>query len=249
MMFQRLLVTVLLICLSGMPEAARADIFEEFGKDVVSPVSTPAAPVFLTGVGLTLMALLVEDRVSDPIATDTAEDRPLKQYTKYGDWGGKGGPNVIYFAGQAVAGAFGNKNGFSRAGQMLWGTLYAIGLANGLKTVTEEPRPNGWDNKSFPSGHTASAFAFASVVGAEHGWGWGTAAYLGAAFVGYSRMNDNKHWFHDVLGGATIGVGYGLGIHFRRRGPRGTRTAEIPLWDLRPVLAQNGGGLDFHLNF
>lgn len=33
-----------------------------------------------------------------------------------------------------------------------------------------------------------------------------------AAFVGFSRINDNAHYLHDVLAGATIGATYGIGV-------------------------------------
>ena len=38
-----------------------------------------------------------------------------------------------------------------------------------------------------------------------------------AGTVALSRMNDNKHYLHDVVAGATIGTAYGLGIYFRRK--------------------------------
>ncbi len=35
-----------------------------------------------------------------------------------------------------------------------------------------------------------------------------------AAFVGYSRINDNQHRLHDVIAGATIGLTCAYGIHY-----------------------------------
>ncbi len=61
-------------------------------------------------------------------------------------------------------------------------------------------------SSSFPSGHSASAFAFASAVAMEHR---GVAAVVLplAATVGYSRVHTGVHWPSDVAAGAAIGVG------------------------------------------
>src|SRR5262249_41424758 len=60
---------------------------------------------------------------------------------------------------------------------------------------------------SWPSGHTTLAFALATSVGDEIG---STPVSIGlytlASLTGWSRMNDNKHWFTDVLAGAASGV-------------------------------------------
>lgn len=58
---------------------------------------------------------------------------------------------------------------------------------------------------SFPSGHTASAVAFATGVALESGPSGAAIAPLSAA-VAYSRMHTGAHWLSDVLGGAALGA-------------------------------------------
>lgn len=60
-------------------------------------------------------------------------------------------------------------------------------------------------SSSFPSGHAASAFAFATAVAMEHR-GAGTVVAPLAALVGYSRVHTGVHWPSDVAAGAAIGV-------------------------------------------
>ena len=76
----------------------------------------------------------------------------------------------------------------------------------GLKLATHKKRPNGGDYKSFPSGHTTSAFMGAAFIHKRYGWKYSIPAYMGATYVGYSRVNAEKHFYVDVIGGATIGI-------------------------------------------
>jgi membrane-associated phospholipid phosphatase len=61
---------------------------------------------------------------------------------------------------------------------------------------------------SFPSGHTAAAFATATTLALEYRkWYIVVPAYLWAGSVAYSRMYLGKHYPTDVLAGIVIGVG------------------------------------------
>jgi membrane-associated phospholipid phosphatase len=73
--------------------------------------------------------------------------------------------------------------------------------------------------RSFPSGHTITAFAFASTVTRESQFWWphatwyvGTAFYGGATLVGLSRIYNNQHWASDAMAGAAIGTLVGLKV-------------------------------------
>jgi membrane-associated phospholipid phosphatase len=61
---------------------------------------------------------------------------------------------------------------------------------------------------SFPSGHTAHAFAVATSISLHHPrWYIALPSYLWAAGVGYSRLHLGVHYPSDVLVGAMIGAG------------------------------------------
>lgn len=71
---------------------------------------------------------------------------------------------------------------------------------------------------SFPSGHTASAFAFAAAVAAEVPV-LSLPLYGAATAVGYSRVHNGVHYPGDVIGGAVLGLAVGtiVGEATRRR--------------------------------
>ncbi|WP_051359922.1 phosphatase PAP2 family protein [Adhaeribacter aquaticus] len=78
-----------------------------------------------------------------------------------------------------------------------------------LKAVTNVTRPNGENNRAFPSGHTSSAFVIATVIDkefrAKSPW-ISAGAYAIASSTGVMRVLNNEHWMSDVLAGAGIGL-------------------------------------------
>ena len=78
-----------------------------------------------------------------------------------------------------------------------------------IKTLSHQMRPDGSAFTSFPSGHTAEAFANAEFLRQEYKdvspW-YGVAGYAMAATTGYLRMYNNKHWLSDVVAGAGVGI-------------------------------------------
>lgn len=63
---------------------------------------------------------------------------------------------------------------------------------------------------SFPSGHTGSSFAAATVMFCGLKKRYGSFAMILAALIGFSRMYVGVHYPSDVIGGALIGavIGY-----------------------------------------
>lgn len=87
--------------------------------------------------------------------------------------------------------------------------IIAQGVTGSIKMISKYPRPNGEDDKSFPSGHASSAFANATILHEEYGqrsvW-YSVGGYATATTVGGMRILKNKHWLADVLMGAGIGI-------------------------------------------
>jgi len=90
-------------------------------------------------------------------------------------------------------------------------TAYLIvgGSVNIIKKASKVERPDGSDARSFPSGHTATAFMGAEFLRQEYkdvsDW-YGITGYVVAAGTGFFRMANEKHWLTDVATGAGIGI-------------------------------------------
>lgn len=110
-------------------------------------------------------------------------------------------------------------------------------LTQGIKLAVGRRRPDG-ARFSFPSGHTSSSVATATVLQRHLGWRVGLPAYGLAAFVGGSRLQENKHYLSDVIFGAAIGLVSG-------------RTATIgrgkAVFAVSPFATAGGAGIGFSL--
>jgi hypothetical protein len=89
-------------------------------------------------------------------------------------------------------------------------SLMTCGIVGVLKYSINKERPDGSDNRSFPSGHAAISFMTATMLHKEYGetvspW-FSVIGYGTATAVSLSRVYDNKHWCSDVLVGASIGI-------------------------------------------
>ncbi len=94
---------------------------------------------------------------------------------------------------------------------IILGTSYLLmGISvYALKNITKIERPDHSGFNSFPSGHTATAFAGAEFLWQEYKdvsiW-YGISGYLVATGTGIFRIYNDKHWLTDVAMGAGIGI-------------------------------------------
>lgn len=149
-------------------------------------------------------------------ATPTpALDGPLSRLSRTAD------QSLLWLS---IAGALALRRGAPRRAAAVGVTSIAIASATanlgvkGLLPRTRPERPDGTvpaarlvrmpASRSFPSGHAAAGFAFASAVGAELPW-TSLPLHLAAAAVAYSRVHTGVHYPWDVIMGAAIGSAIG----------------------------------------
>ena len=86
------------------------------------------------------------------------------------------------------------------------------------------------------------------MVSIHHPWYIGVPAYALASFVGLSRVNDNKHYIHDVLAGATIGTAFGYGTYYAN-GDRYKVDGVASNFKVLPLVGPSEGGLLFSYEY
>lgn len=95
--------------------------------------------------------------------------------------------------------------------QWLYSTGSTLAATQALKLSVNHTawgeRPNG-GQMSFPSGHTSSACSGAFFIGRRYGWQYGAPAMLPAAFVAYSRVDEDLHHWRDVIAGCALAGGF-----------------------------------------
>ena len=121
-------------------------------------------------------------------------------------------------AGVMAAGLVTGNADLTRAGGRLAATLALAGATSSLsKLVLGRPRPSHSSDadgylpfsgqEAMPSGHTAIAFALATSLADDIDNPWASAGlYTLATGVGWSRINDDRHWVTDVAAGAALGI-------------------------------------------
>lgn len=120
---------------------------------------------------------------------------------------------------------------WSRACQLISAFIISALLAQVLKNVFSMPRPKQFfpvgqypyfidgvthvGFASFPSGHSTSIFALATLLAIFDSNKKGNVAYLLVALaVGYSRIYLGQHFLGDVLTGSCIGVLTAVLVHW-----------------------------------
>ncbi|MCL5102828.1 MAG: phosphatase PAP2 family protein [Armatimonadetes bacterium] len=108
---------------------------------------------------------------------------------------------AIVPASPVVADSFGNRQGVVQGAKALAATCTTVQV---LKHTIHEQRPDSSGDDSFPSGHTALAFAGATMISDYHPK-WEIPAYGAAALVGWSRVEEGEHRWREVIAGALLG--------------------------------------------
>lgn len=122
-------------------------------------------------------------------------------------------------------------NKYSEIGfDLMRAQILSQALVHGIKYTVRRDRPTG-ECCAFPSGHSATAFAAASVLERHLGYRASWPALVGATYVAASRLVDNRHFLSDVMFGAGLGMASGWTVV----GTRGR-----PHYALQPVPVRGG---------
>jgi membrane-associated phospholipid phosphatase len=210
-------VVTLVLQMAVAPAAALAQV--EIGPAEVAPAEAPRS--VLSGktaalAGAVLAATLIADQ---NLRVQIQEYRGTTSNAVARVGNGFGEPRYVLpvlGAGLLVGQLAGERSVTRVALRAAGAVAIAGGITSAVKLVIGRSRPqgdgdadlfrplSGWS--SFPSGHTAVAFALATAIADETRDPWTDAALYGAASItALARLNDDRHWTSDVFVGALVG--------------------------------------------
>ena len=208
----------------------------ETGKDFAAfPRRRSTWVILAIGAGAAALAHPLDDSLNARMAGSEAVARffaPGKYigavYTQAGVATG------LYLIGRYVLPPAENEprtNEVSKLGfDMFRAVLVSQAFTQAMKETIRRDRPTG-ECCAFPSGHSATAFATASVIERHLGYRAAWPTFVIASYVAASRLHDNRHVLSDVVFGASLGMATGWTVVGRQGRPGVTVT---------PVLV-NGG--------
>jgi len=128
-------------------------------------------------------------------------------------------PSAFVFGGMWLAGKLGrSEEARWEAGAMRRAIVIETIGSEVVKVAFRRKRPgpgvppNHWNGGglSFPSGHTATAFAIGTVLAEsgddKHRWVRRVIGYGLGIGTGYQRLNHDAHWLSDTVAGAALGI-------------------------------------------
>jgi membrane-associated phospholipid phosphatase len=154
-------------------------------------------------------------------------------------------------------GLFARETELRKTGRMLIQALtYSGTLTIGMRYLFGRTRPfsskegsqyeftwfqTAGDTQSFPSGHTAVAFATSTVLAERIDTWWARVIlYSFAAMTGYARLYNDKHWLSDVIFGGALGFSSGMYV-IKREEQREKNE--------KRKMKRKGGGFSFYPSF
>lgn len=203
-------------------------------------------------LGTTASAFLIDEPIRD--FAQENHSRFLDGIMPYGDYYGRfltttGLSTLVYISGIA----FDDEETRLTGRAMIEALSFSLMISGSMKVIFGRSRPYmnqgnmqfNWfetsqDMRSFPSGHSTSAFAISSVLSERIRRPWATVGLYGLATLTLlNRMYDDMHWLSDTLMGAAIGttIGIAVGKRVNKEAEHRSRfnepIAPLEFWTLR----------------
>lgn len=207
-------ITVLVSYTTNLPAQTETEILNPVLNDTLSNVNIQHSrlnyknlivPAVFVSYGIASLKVNEFQQLNLSTRNEIHEHRPdhirLDNYTQYA-------PAVMVYGLNAV-GVKGKNNFKDRTIIYASSQLISAAFVVPLKHIVGEERPDGSNNKSFPSGHTATAFSSAQFMFREYkdsNFLLSISGYSFAVFTGVYRALNDKHWVGDIVAGAGFGI-------------------------------------------
>jgi len=206
------------------------------GNDLQELFSTPSVAIAFATTGASLSAHEYADQ-SWMVST------PKKYFGSSSKWISDGGL-ALSFASPVIS-YFVPNRGKHVSEVILESLFFTTIVTTSTKFIVNRTRPNGVDNKSFPSGHSAYAFSAATALAYETPWYVGIPSLLLAGTVAFTRIDLRVHFVSDVFAGAGIGALFSTAVHLAHQKPE----IRDLLTHFSPAIEPNGINLVYTQRF
>ena len=177
------------------------------------------------GGGLALAVHPFDDNVNQKLVGSNTAENIFKPGEILGELGTLLGTASIVYA----TGRLRDEPRVSHVGMDLIQALaISEGLTQTLKYTTRRERPDHSGRNSFPSGHAADTFAFATALERHLGWRYAVPAYVFSSYVASSRLPANRHWLSDAVFGASVGIIAGRTVTSHEANPYPVAVIPVP---------------------
>jgi len=155
------------------------------------------------GGGLALAAHPFDDNVNHALVGNNTAENIFKAGEVLGEL-----PTLLASASVVYAvGRIKDQPKVSHLGMdLIEGLVMSEALTQTLKYTVRRERPDGSSKNSFPSGHAADTFAFATALERHLNWKYAVPAYIFSSYVAISRLPANRHWLSDAVFGSAVGI-------------------------------------------
>jgi len=178
-------------------------LIKDLGQDFIHLPSKEN--LFWAGVGggLALAAHPFDDNVTPTLVASDFADKFFKPGEVLGESPTLFGTAAVIY----VVGRIKDRPKVSHFGSdLIQALVVSEVLTQALKSTTHRERPDGSGHNSFPSGHAADTFAFATALERHLGWRGAVPAYIVSSYVAISRLPANRHWLSDAVFGSAVGI-------------------------------------------
>jgi membrane-associated phospholipid phosphatase len=184
---------------------------------------------FVAGAGTTALAFAVDDEVRSEL-----RGSDIGGLQSFGDKIGDAEVVVPLTAGLLLAGrAFPGTRFRRMTYDLAQAQIETAVLGGAMKRIVGRERPNGTNDLSFPSGHSYSWFASATIVERHYGLLAATPVFALWALTGTSRIANDTHYLSDVVAGAALGYLVArttVRVNDAPEGARRTGWHVVPVW-------------------
>ena len=177
------------------------------------------------GGGLALAVHPLDDNINEALVGNNGAENFFKAGEVLGELSTLLGSSVVVYA----VGRIRDQPRVSHVGMdLIQSLIMSETLTQTLKYTTRRERPDHSGKNSFPSGHAADTFAFATALERHLGWKYAVPAYIFASYVAISRLPANRHWFSDAVFGASVGIIAGRTVTSQEAHPFPVAVVSVP---------------------